>query len=59
MLDLLTNPDLISMTLQASHSTLVETELAYRLQHAIDEINTMTDEIAVLEAARYIAEEKS
>mgnify|MGYP000373533567 CR=1 FL=1 len=54
MLEHMNSPDLIDLAMKASHATLVETELAYRLQHAMDEINTMTQEIAVLQAAQYL-----
>lgn len=49
MLDELTNPDLISKILKDEHASEAELELAYRLRDAINEIDTLCEEVGALQ----------
>jgi len=49
----MTNPELIDKIMHDANASEVELELAYRLTHAIDEINTLANEVGVLEMREY------
>lgn len=54
MLDELINARIIEQTLQDKDSTQLELELTYRLRHALDEIDTLCQDVRLLEAQKII-----
>lgn len=54
MLDELINARIIEQTLQDKDSTQLELELTYRLRDALDEIDTLCQDVRLLEAQKII-----